>query len=112
LIVERLVQLRAMECERFELSISPSSRSTVARSRLLRPVTSGPVGECAFAQGPLDGGAAAIRRSAWQSQYYEQLRAAGKPGQVAVIAAIPKLLEAVCSEATHRQTLGADLSAS
>ena len=101
-----------MECERFELSISPSSRSTVARSRLLRPVTVWTRWGMRVCARPLDGGAAAIRRSAWQSQYYEQLRAAGKPGQVAVIAAIPKLLEAVWNEATHRQTLGADLSAS
>jgi len=36
-----------------------------------------------------------IRRNAWLRQYYERLRAAGKPGKVAVIAAMRKLLVAV-----------------
>ncbi len=36
-------------------------------------------------------------------QYYERLRAAGKPGKVAVIAAMRKLLAAVWSVATHRR---------
>jgi transposase len=35
--------------------------------------------------------------------YYERLRAAGKPGKVAVIAAMRKLLVAVWSVATHRR---------
>jgi len=42
-----------------------------------------------------------IRRNAWLRQYYERLRAAGKPGKVAVIAAMRKLLVAVWSVATH-----------
>jgi len=44
-----------------------------------------------------------IRRNAWMRQYYERLRAAGKPGKVAVIAAMRKLLVAVWSVATHRK---------
>ena len=44
-----------------------------------------------------------IRRNAWLRQYYERLRAAGKPGKVAVIAAMRKLLAAVWSVATHRR---------
>jgi len=44
-----------------------------------------------------------IRRNAWLRQYYERLRAAGKPGKVAVIAAMRKLLVAVWSVATHRK---------
>ena len=44
-----------------------------------------------------------IRRNAWLRQYYERLRAAGKPGKVAVIAAMRKLLVAVWSVATHRR---------
>ena len=40
---------------------------------------------------------------AWLRQYYERLRAAGKPGKVAVIAAMRKLLVAVWSVATHRR---------
>ena len=35
--------------------------------------------------------------SAWLRRYYEQLRAAGKPGKLAFIAALPKLLAAVGS---------------
>ena len=41
--------------------------------------------------------------STWLGQYYERLRAAGKPGKVAVIAAMRKLLTAVWSVATHRK---------
>jgi transposase len=44
-----------------------------------------------------------IRRNAWLRQYYQRLRAAGKPGKVAVIAAMRKLLVAVWSVATHRR---------
>jgi transposase len=44
-----------------------------------------------------------IRRNAWLRQYYERLRAAGKPGKVAVIAAMRKLLVAVWTVATHRK---------
>jgi transposase len=44
-----------------------------------------------------------IRRNVWLRQYYERLRAAGKPGKVAVIAAMRKLLVAVWSVATHRR---------
>ena len=44
----------------------------------------------------------AVRCNPWLRQYYERLRAAGKPGKVAVIAAMRKLLTAVWSVATHR----------
>jgi hypothetical protein len=44
-----------------------------------------------------------VRRNPWLRQYYERLRAAGKPGKVAVIAAMRKLLVAVWSVATHRK---------
>ena len=44
-----------------------------------------------------------VRRNPWLRQYYERLRAAGKPGKVAVIAAMRKLLAAVWSVATHRR---------
>lgn len=44
-----------------------------------------------------------VRRNPWLRQYYERLRAAGKPGKVAVIAAMPKLLVAVWSVAVHRK---------
>jgi len=37
----------------------------------------------------------AVRCNPWLRQYYERLRAAGKPGKVAVIAAMRKLLAAV-----------------
>jgi hypothetical protein len=42
----------------------------------------------------------AVRCNPWLRQYYERLRAAGKPGKVAVIAAMRKLLTAVWSVAT------------
>jgi transposase len=45
----------------------------------------------------------AVRCNPWLRQSYERLRAAGKPGKVAVIAAMRKLLTAVCSVATHRK---------
>jgi transposase len=45
----------------------------------------------------------AVRCNPWLRQYYERLRAAGKPGKVAVIAALRKLLTAVWSVATHRK---------
>ena len=45
----------------------------------------------------------AVRCNPWLRQYYERLRAAGKPGKVAVIAARLKLLAAVWSVATHRR---------
>ena len=35
-----------------------------------------------------------VRRNPWLRQYYERLRAAGKPGKVAIIAAMRKLLTA------------------
>ena len=44
-----------------------------------------------------------VRRNPWLRQYYERLRAAGKPGKVAIIAAMRKLLTAVWSVATHRR---------
>jgi hypothetical protein len=44
-----------------------------------------------------------VRRNPWLRQYYERLRAAGKPGKVAIIAAMRKLLVAVLSVATHRR---------
>jgi transposase len=44
-----------------------------------------------------------IRRNAWLRHFYERLRAAGKSGKVAVIAAMRKLLVAVWSVATHRK---------
>src|SRR5579863_4994844 len=45
----------------------------------------------------------AVRCNPWLRQYYGRLRAAGKPGKVAVIAAMRKLLAAVWSVATHRR---------
>jgi hypothetical protein len=45
----------------------------------------------------------AVRCNPWLRQYYERLRAAGKPGKVAVIAAMRRLLTAVWSVATHRK---------
>jgi transposase len=45
----------------------------------------------------------AVRCNPWLRQYYERLRTAGKPGKVAVIAAMRKLLTAVWSVATHRK---------
>jgi transposase len=45
----------------------------------------------------------AVRCNPWLRQYYERLRVAGKPGKVAVIAAMRKLLAAVWSVATHRR---------
>jgi transposase len=47
----------------------------------------------------------AVRCNPWLRQYYERLGAAGKPGKVAVIAAMRKLLTAVWSVATHRKPL-------
>jgi len=52
-----------------------------------------------------------IRRNAWLRQYYERLRTAGKPGKVAVIAAMRKLLVAVWSVATHRKPFVSILTA-
>ena len=43
-----------------------------------------------------------IRRNGRLGQYYERLRAAGKPGKVAVIAAMRKLRDALWSVATHK----------
>ena len=45
----------------------------------------------------------AVRCNPWLRQYYERLRAAGKLGKVAPIAAMRKLLTAVWSVATHRK---------
>jgi len=47
-----------------------------------------------------------VRRNPWLRQYYERLRAAGKPGKVAIIAVMRKLLTAVWSVATHRRPFG------
>ncbi|MGC1338003.1 MAG: IS110 family transposase [Candidatus Binataceae bacterium] len=44
----------------------------------------------------------AVRCNPWLRQYYERLHAAGKPGKVAVIGAMRKLLAAVWSVAIHR----------
>lgn len=44
----------------------------------------------------------AVRKNAWLRQFYERLRAAGKPGKVALIASMRKLLTAVYSVAKHR----------
>jgi transposase len=52
----------------------------------------------------------AVRCNPWLRQYYERLRAAGKPGKVAVIAAMRKLLAAVWSVATHRRPFVPHLS--
>jgi transposase len=52
----------------------------------------------------------AVRCNPWLRQYYELLRAASKPGKVAVIAAMRKLLAAVCSVATRRRPLVPHLS--
>ncbi len=54
----------------------------------------------------------AVRCNPWLRQYYERLRAAGKPGKVAVIAAMRKLLSAVWSVATHRRPFVAHLPTS
>jgi hypothetical protein len=45
----------------------------------------------------------AVRCNPWLRRYYERLRAAGKPGKAAVVAAMRKLLAAVWSVATHRK---------
>ena len=52
----------------------------------------------------------AVRCNPWLRQYYGRLRAAGKPGRVAVIAAMRKLLAAVWSVATHRRPFVPHLS--
>jgi transposase IS116/IS110/IS902 family protein len=52
----------------------------------------------------------AVRCNPWLRQYYERLRAAGKPGKGAVIAAMRKLLTAVWSVATHRRAFVPHLS--
>ena len=52
----------------------------------------------------------AVRCNPWLRQYYERLRAAGKPGKVAVIAAMRKLLAAVWSVAIHRRPFVPHLS--
>ncbi len=52
-----------------------------------------------------------VRRNPWLRQYYERLRAAGKPGKVAIIAAMRKLLTAVWSVATHRRPFVPTMSA-
>ena len=44
----------------------------------------------------------AVRCNPWLGQYYERLRTADKPGKVAVITAMRKLLAAVWSVVTHR----------
>ena len=44
----------------------------------------------------------AVRCNPWLRQDYERLRAAGKPGKVAVIAAMRKLLTAVWSVADRK----------
>src|SRR5437899_12511532 len=52
----------------------------------------------------------AVRCNPWLRQYYGCLRAAGKPGKVAVIAAMRKLLAAVWSVAIHRRPFVPHLS--
>jgi transposase len=52
----------------------------------------------------------AVRCNPWLRQYYGRLRAAGKPGKVAVIAAMRKLLAAVWSVAIHRRPFVPHLS--
>ena len=52
----------------------------------------------------------AVRCNPWLRQYYERLRAAGKPGKVAVIAAMRKLLTAVWERGDSSQTLRAALA--
>jgi transposase len=44
----------------------------------------------------------AVRRNPWLKQFYERLRAAGKPAKLALIAAMRKLLHAVYSVARSR----------
>jgi transposase len=51
-----------------------------------------------------------VRCNPWLRQYYERLRAGGKPGKVAVIAAMRKLLAAVWSVAKHRRAFVPRLS--
>jgi transposase len=45
----------------------------------------------------------AIRRSPWLRPFYERLRARGKPGKVAIVACMRKLLHAVYSVAKNRR---------
>ena len=61
------------------------------------------VRERSLAEGAPDEVLNAVRCNPWLRQYYERLRAAGKPGKVAVIAAMRKLLVAVWSVGTHRR---------
>jgi transposase len=44
----------------------------------------------------------AVRKNAWLRHFYERLRAAGKPGKVALVASMRKLLTAVYSVAKNR----------
>ena len=53
----------------------------------------------------------AVRCNPWLRQYYERPRAASKPGKVAVIASMLKLLAAVWSVAIHRRPFVPNLSA-
>ena len=46
---------------------------------------------------------AAIRHSPWLRPFYQRLRANGKPGKVAVVACMRKLLHAVYSVAKNRR---------
>ena len=102
-----------MECERFELGISLSSSSTVACSRFA-PTGNGrdPLGHARLRKALWMVVLQRFAAGAWLSQYYEQLRGRRQNRHGRHIAAILKLLAAVRNVATHRQTLGADLSAS
>lgn len=45
----------------------------------------------------------AIRYNTWLRAYYQRLRARGKPGKVALMATMRKLMAAVYSVARHRR---------
>lgn len=49
-----------------------------------------------------------VRRNPWLRQYYERLRAAGKPGKVAIIAAMRKFADRGLERGYSPQTLRAD----
>jgi hypothetical protein len=53
-----------------------------------------PVGECSLRKALWMVVLQLVRRNPWLRQYYERLRTAGKPGKVAIIAAMRKLLVA------------------
>jgi transposase len=45
----------------------------------------------------------AVRVNPWLRAYYQRLRAAGKPGKVALVAVMRKLMAAVYSVAKHHR---------